>query len=194
MEFGMRADALGRVLDEHALRVPHAIRLQARQAIGNQLRQHRQHAVGQVDARATVVGLAVQGRPRADEVRNVGNVDAQPPMAVVEPLQRDGVVEIAGVDRIDGDDRLRRSGRGGRRSTSSKRSASCRASSRASLANSSGRLNSRMIESVSTPGRPCGPSTSTITPSPSCTGEGKRIISMTTLSSGRAFFAPGSPT
>ena len=52
------------------------------------------------------MGLAVQGRPRADEVRNVGDVYAQPPMAVVEPLQGDGIVEVAGVDRIDRDDRL----------------------------------------------------------------------------------------
>ena len=102
----MRADALGRVLHENRLRVADLVGLEARQAVGNQLRQHRQHAVRQVDARAAVVGLAVQGRPRADEVRNVGNVDAQPPMAVVELLQGNGVVKIAGVDRIDRDDRL----------------------------------------------------------------------------------------
>ena len=106
MELGVRADAFGRVVDEDRLRVPHAVRLQARQAVGNQLRQHRQHAVGQVDARRPIVGLAVQRRPRADEVRNVGNVDAQPPMPVVELYQRNGVVEIAGVDRINRDDRL----------------------------------------------------------------------------------------
>ncbi len=106
MELRVRADALGRVLHEDRLRVADLVRLQARQAVGDQLRQHRQHAVGQVDARAAVVGLAVQGRPRADEVRNVGDVYAQPPMAVVELLQGNGIVEIAGVDRIDGDDRL----------------------------------------------------------------------------------------
>ena len=106
MELRMRADALGRVLHEDRLRVADLVRLEARQAVGDQFRQHRQHAVGQVDARAAVVGLAVQGRPRADEVRNVGNVHAQPPMAVVELLQGNGVVEIAGVDRIDRDDRL----------------------------------------------------------------------------------------
>ena len=43
---------------------------------------------------------------RADEMRHVGDVHAQPPAAVVELLQRDRVVEIAGVDRIDRDDRL----------------------------------------------------------------------------------------
>ena len=52
--------------------------------------------------------------------------------------------------------------------------------------NRSGRLNSRMIDSVSTPGVPRGPSTSAITPSPSWKCDGKRTISTTTLSSGRA--------
>ena len=51
-----------------------------------------------------------------------------------------------------------------------------------------------MTDSVSTPGWPCGPSTSVMTPSPRSSGEGKRSISMTTLSCGFAPFAPGSPT
>ena len=50
--------------------------------------------------------LAVQRRVGPDEVRHVGDVHAQPPVAVVEPLQRDRVVEVAGVDRVDRDDRL----------------------------------------------------------------------------------------
>ncbi len=54
------------------------------------------------------MGLAVQGRPRANEVRNVGDVDAQPPMPVVELFQRDGVVVVAGVHGINRDDRLAR--------------------------------------------------------------------------------------
>ena len=44
-------------------------------------------------------------------MRHVGNVHPQPPMAAVERLQRNRVVEIAGVGRVDGDDRLSRSGR-----------------------------------------------------------------------------------
>ncbi len=52
------------------------------------------------------MGLAVQGRAWADEVRHVGNVDTQPPVAVVELLQRDGVVVVAGVHRVNRDDRL----------------------------------------------------------------------------------------
>ena len=52
------------------------------------------------------MGLTVHGRPRADEVRDVGNVYAQPPMAVIELFQGNGIVEIAGVYRIDRDHRL----------------------------------------------------------------------------------------
>ena len=38
-------------------------------------------------------------------MRHVGDVHPQPPMSAVEPLERNRVVEVAGVDRIDRDDR-----------------------------------------------------------------------------------------
>ena len=106
VEFGRDAQALGGKLHDGRFRVPDLARLETRQAVGDQLGQHGQHAVGQIDARGALQGLAVQRRPRADEVRHVGDVDPQPPMPVVELLQRDGVVEIPRVDRIDRDDRL----------------------------------------------------------------------------------------
>ena len=40
------------------------------------------------------------------EMRDVGDVHAQPPAPVVRCGQRNGVVEVAGIDRVDGDDRL----------------------------------------------------------------------------------------
>ena len=95
------------------LGVPHPVGLQAGQAVGDDLRQHRNHAVGQIDARAAVVGLAVERRLGPHEVRHVGDVHAQPPVAVVGLRQRDRVVEIAGVDRIDRDRDQARSGRCG---------------------------------------------------------------------------------
>lgn len=51
-----------------------------------------------------------------------------------------------------------------------------------------------MTEMVSTPGVPCGPSTSVMTPSPRSFPDGNRSSSTTTLSCGFAPFAPGSPT
>ena len=82
------------------------MRLQAGQVVGDDLRQHRDHAVGQVHARGPLVRLAVERRLGLHEVRHVGDVHAQQPVAVVVPLQRDRVVEVAGVDRVDRDDRL----------------------------------------------------------------------------------------
>ena len=80
------------------------------------------------------------------------------------------------------------------RSVSENAAAASRASSSAAGGNSSGRPNDLMIEIRSTPGLVCGPSTSVMTPSPRLSGVGNRSISTTTLSCGRAPFAPGSPT
>ena len=98
-------------LDEDRLGVADLVRLEAGQAVGKDFRQHGDDAVGQVNACAAVAGLAVQGGARTNEVRHVGNVDPQPPMAAGSCFQRNRVVEVAGVNRIDRDDRLRRSGR-----------------------------------------------------------------------------------
>ena len=179
------------------LRVADAARLQAGQAVGDDLRQHGHHAVGQVDAGGPVAGLAVQ-RPswagRSATRRRCGRPAAS--ARSVELLQRDGVVEVAGVDRVDGDDRLGRSGRARPAGIdSSNASAWRRASSRASSANSSGRSNSRMIDSVSTPGLPRGPSTSVITPSPSWHVRRKadHLEDDLVVGAGRSW-RPGSPT
>ena len=80
------------------------------------------------------------------------------------------------------------------RSVSANWLATCRASASADSGNASGRPNARITESVSTPGWPCGPSTSVTTPSPRLSGVGNRSISTTTLSCGFAPFAPASPT
>ena len=89
-------------------RVANVVGLQAGQVVRNDLRQHRDHAVGQVDARGPVVRFAIERRFRLHEVRDVGDVHAEQPVAVVEPLERNRIVEVAGVDRVDRDDRLGR--------------------------------------------------------------------------------------
>ena len=110
---GGQRNPVGRELDEHGLGVAHPVGLQAGQAVGDDLRQHRNHAVGQVDARAALVGLAVERRAGPHEVRHVGDVHAQPPVPLGRFLQRDRVVEVAGVDRIDRDGHQLRSSRFG---------------------------------------------------------------------------------
>ena len=98
---GMHRNPVGRELDPACPRIPHAIRLQAGEIVGDDLRQHRNHAVRQIDARATGPGLLVERRPLLDEVRHIGDVHAEQPVPAVDPLQRDRVVEVAGVDRVD---------------------------------------------------------------------------------------------
>jgi hypothetical protein len=106
VELRRHARSVSRQLDEHALGVPQLVRLQAGQAVGDQLRQHGNHAVRQVDAGRPLASLDVQQRTRRDEMRHVGDMDSQSPVAVFEAFQRDRVVEIAGILRIDRDDRL----------------------------------------------------------------------------------------
>ena len=103
MRIGRHASAVGRELDEHGFGEPHLIGLQARQSVGKDLGQHRDHAVGQINARRAIQRLAIQRRARPHEVRHVGNMHAQLPMPVRQPHQRDRIVEIAGIDRIDRD-------------------------------------------------------------------------------------------
>ena len=70
VQLGRDPQALGRELHDGRLRVADLARLKARQAVGDHLRQHGQHAVGQIDARGPLQGLAVQapssGRTKCD--------------------------------------------------------------------------------------------------------------------------------
>ena len=50
--------------------------------------------------------FAVEQRPRTNEVRHVGNVNAESPVPIVLARQRDRVIEVPRVDRVDGDDRV----------------------------------------------------------------------------------------
>ena len=79
----------------------YAARLQAGEIVGNDLRQHWDHAIGKVDARAAGPGLLVERRSLLDEVRDVGDVHAQKPVAAIDPFQGDGVVKVSGIDRVD---------------------------------------------------------------------------------------------
>ena len=58
---------------------------------------------GAEDLQQLLAGFAIERRMCPHEMRHVGNMHAESPVAVVQPLQRNGVVEIAGIDRIDGE-------------------------------------------------------------------------------------------
>ena len=99
--------ALRREVDDHAFDVAEPAFLQTGQVVGDDLREHRQHALRQIDAGATLAGLAVQGAAGRGEVADVGDVDGQLPVAgLVVARHGHGVVEIAGVGRVDGDDQV----------------------------------------------------------------------------------------
>ena len=104
-DIGRDADAFFGELHHGREGVANFVRLQAGQIVGDDLRQHRDDAVGQVDAGRAVVRFAIERRLRLHEVRDIGDVDAEQPVAVVDAFERDGVVEVAGVDRVDRDDR-----------------------------------------------------------------------------------------
>ena len=87
VHLGRHPEPLGRELDEYRLGIPDFPRLQAGQGVGDQLGEHGQHAVGQVDARRPPVRLPVQGRLRPDEVPHVGDVHAEPPVPIGQSLQ-----------------------------------------------------------------------------------------------------------
>ena len=69
-----------REVDEHALDVAHPALLQAGEAVGDDLRKHRHHALRQIDAGAALAGLAVEGAAGWGEVADVGDVDAELPV------------------------------------------------------------------------------------------------------------------
>ena len=75
-EVRLGALAGGRKVHEGAFDVAYVTLLQAGQAIRDDLGKHRQHAPGQVDARAALPRLAVQRAPRRREMSDVGDMDA----------------------------------------------------------------------------------------------------------------------
>ena len=86
------------------------VRVQRAQAVGQLLRQHRNHASREVNAGGAVVGVDVNGRAGFHVGTDVGNRDQQAPaleggFATAEfgRLAVDGIVKIARVFAVDGD-------------------------------------------------------------------------------------------
>ena len=81
-------------------------RHEAAHAVGELFGQHRDHLVHEIDARSALAGLGVEFGAGADEVRDVGDVDAEHASALGVGLQREGVVEVLGRGGVDRDDEL----------------------------------------------------------------------------------------
>ena len=96
-------------IDVHHARLhqPVDVRVQAAQAGGEFRRKHVDGAVGEVDRGGALVGLDVERAALGHVVRHVGDVHAEAEAAVLQPLQRDRVVEVARVLAVDRDGELR---------------------------------------------------------------------------------------
>ncbi|MCY1228262.1 hypothetical protein D9M72_405640 [compost metagenome] len=87
---------------------PVDVGIERAQPVGQLLRQHRDHAAGEVDGRGTVQRIAVQRRAGAHVVRHVGDRDDQAPALGTADLDRlavDRIVEVARVFAVDGHQR-----------------------------------------------------------------------------------------
>ena len=74
------------------------LRVERTQAVGELLRQHRNHAAREVHRVAALVGVLVERAAGLDVVRDVGDGDDQA-VALALPLAIDGVVEVLAPSR-----------------------------------------------------------------------------------------------
>ena len=98
------AHDLAAAIDLHQARLhqPIDVRVEAAQP-GRQLRREHVHrALGEIHRRAALVGFAIERAALLHVVRDVGDVHAEPVVAVRQLLDRDRIVEIARVLAVDG--------------------------------------------------------------------------------------------
>ena len=93
-------------IDLHDARLHETIdvRPERAQAGGQFLREHVNGALGEVHRRGALGGLAIQRTVLMDVVRHVRDMHLQQVVAVRQPFDRYGIVEIAGRLAVDGDD------------------------------------------------------------------------------------------
>src|SRR4029077_5425343 len=95
-------------LDKNRMREPVHPRIETANTVAQSLRQHWDHAIGQVNAVATALSFAVECAIWSYVGGNVRNVHSKSPAAegfrarsVFDLLHVNGVIEIASVIRID---------------------------------------------------------------------------------------------
>ncbi len=81
-----------------------SIWLQAGQVVGDDFWQHRNDPVWQINTGTALKCLVVQIRAIRNEVGNVGDVHAQFPVSVFQPIERNSVIEVARRFRVDRND------------------------------------------------------------------------------------------
>ena len=81
---------------------PVLIRHERAEVVGEPLRQHRQHHVGQIDAGAALERLAVKGSAGPDVVADISDGDKEP-IPLLRLLHANRVVEVLGRGPVNGD-------------------------------------------------------------------------------------------
>src|SRR5713101_3211144 len=79
------------------------IGIQTANAVAQSLRQHRDHAIRQINAVTAPPRFTIKRAVRSYVSGNIGDVHAEPPTFVVDLFNIDGIVKIARVIRIDCD-------------------------------------------------------------------------------------------
>ncbi len=96
--------AARRHFHQAGLHQPIDIGFETAQPGGEVAREHVHGALGEIHRGAALEGLLVERTALTHVVRDVGDMHAEPVVAVLQSLDRDRVVEIARVLAVDGDD------------------------------------------------------------------------------------------
>ena len=92
--------------NESGFRVTQLSLLETGQSIADQFGQHGDDVSRQINAGAPFASFNIQRTAGRHEVRDVGNVDSQVPVAIVRSVQRDCIIEVASCRGVDRDNRF----------------------------------------------------------------------------------------
>ena len=70
--------------------------------VAETLREHRDGAIYEIDRCGTLHSFLVDDAALRDVVRNISDVDTHLPVAVLQSLNTQGIIEVFGVFRVDG--------------------------------------------------------------------------------------------
>ena len=85
---------------------PNDTRIEAANAVAETLRQHRNHAVREIDAVSPPGRFPVECAPRSYVSRDIGDMHCQFPLPIGQSLDVDCIIKIPSVIGIDGHDKF----------------------------------------------------------------------------------------
>ena len=78
------------------------VRAKRTDEVAETLREHRDGAIYEIDRCGTLHCFLVDDAALRDVVRNIGDVNTHLPIAILQSLNTQGIVEVFGVFRVDG--------------------------------------------------------------------------------------------